>query len=224
LLLGWSKATHGGLSVDGAKLQGAALAGLRRQTVWISPQVQLWNRPLFDNLRYGSTDDASLISDAMDQAELNGVIEKLPTGMQTSLGENGRLLSGGEGQRVRFGRALCRNSIRLVVLDEAFRGLERGRRRMLLENARRRWRNTTLLNVTHDVGEAWSFARVLVIDGGRIVEDGSPEELYRRKHSRFRSLLEAEEAAQECVWSDEAWRTFAMQHGRLREETKAVRL
>jgi ATP-binding cassette subfamily B protein len=220
LLLGWSKPERGKLMVNGVKLDAAGIASLRRQTVWISPEVQLWNRPLFDNLRYGSTDSSSSLADVLDQAELSSVVEKLPLGLQTPLGESGRLLSGGEGQRARFGRALCRDSVGLVILDEAFRGLERGRRRMLLEGARRRWNDATLLNITHDVGEAWSFPRVLVIDGGRIVEDGSPEELYERKHSRLRALLEAEEAAQECVWSDPVWKTFVMRDGRLREESR----
>jgi ATP-binding cassette subfamily B protein len=222
LLLGWSKATQGELRIDRAKLDSSSLVSLRRNTVWVSPEVQLWNTPLFDNLRYGSTGNTAVCSSVLDQAELGSVIEKLPLGMQTPLGEAGRLLSGGEGQRARFGRGLCRDFVRLVILDEAFRGLERGRRRMLLESARRRWKGATLLNITHDIGEAWSFPRVLVMDGGRIVEDGSPEELCRRKNSRFRVLLEAEEAAREFVWSDPAWRTFAMRDGRLREETPLV--
>jgi ATP-binding cassette subfamily B protein len=223
LLLGWSKPERGELTVDGVKLHGAVLASLRRQTVWVSPEVQLWNRPLFDNLRYGSTDDAAPVAAVLHQAELSGVIEKLPQGLQTRLGESGRLLSGGEGQRARFGRALCRNSARLVILDEAFRGLERGRRRVLLESARRRWIDATLLNITHDVGEAWSFPRVLVMDGGRVVEDGSPEALYQCKDSRFRSLLEADEAAQKSVWSDPVWKTFEMHDGRLRQERRVER-
>jgi ATP-binding cassette subfamily B protein len=222
LLLGWSKPERGELTIDGVKLQGAALASLRRQTVWVSPEVQLWNRPLFDNLRYGSTDKAAPLGVVLDQAELSSVVEKLPQGLQTPLGESGRLLSGGQGQRARFGRALCRDSVRLVILDEAFRGLERGRRRMLLESARRGWVDATLVNITHDVGEAWSFPRVLVMDGGRVVEDGSPEKLYQCNASRFRSLLEADEAAQKSVWSDPVWKTFEMHDGRLRQETRVA--
>jgi ATP-binding cassette subfamily B protein len=223
LLLGWNKHTRGELRVDGEKLEGAALARLRASTVWVSPQVQLWNQPLFDNLRYGAEENVAAIGSVLDEAELMTVIEKLPLGMQTPLGESGRLLSDGEAQRVRFGRALCRRVVRLAILDEAFRGLERGRRRMLLESARRRWTDATLLNITHDVGETVAFPRVLVMDGGRIVEDGSPEELYRRTGSRYRALLEAEEAAQDGVWSDPAWRKFTMEDGRVREETPVAR-
>jgi ABC-type branched-subunit amino acid transport system ATPase component len=67
-------------------------------------------------------------------------------------------------------------AVRLVILDEPFRGLERERRRVLLDRARRRWQSATLLCVTYDVGETLDFPRVLVLDGGRLVEDGRPGE------------------------------------------------
>jgi ATP-binding cassette subfamily B protein len=223
LLLGWSKPASGELRVDGQPLDGAGLARLRHSTVWISPQVQLWNRSLFHNLQYGAANGTAAVDTTLEEAELATVIEKLPLGMQTALGEGGRLLSGGEGQRVRFGRGLRRPDVRLAVLDEAFRGLERGRRRTLLETARRRWEHATLLNITHDLGEAWSFDRVLVMDGGRIVEDGSPEELYRRSGSRYRALLDAEELVRERVWSDGNWRTLGIHDGQLREEERSAR-
>ncbi|MGH9721232.1 MAG: ATP-binding cassette domain-containing protein [Bryobacteraceae bacterium] len=223
LLLGWNRPSDGEVRVDGEALGGMSLSRLRRSTVWISPQVQLWNRSLFDNLQYGA-DDGGVASDAvLDEAELTSVIEKLPQGMQTPLGESGRLLSGGEGQRVRFGRSLRRSEVRLAIMDEAFRGLERGRRRTLLETARRRWKKATLLHITHDIGETCGFDRVLVMDGGRIVEDGSPQELLRRAGSRYHALMDAEESARERVWSAGNWRTFGLDEGRLREELPSVR-
>src|SRR5581483_7356064 len=98
-----------------------------------------------------------------EEADLDEVLARLPTGLQTRLGEGGALLSGGEGQRVRFGRAVVRGDARLVILDEAFRGLERPRRRALLERARARWRGATLLCITHDVEDTLTFDRVLVV-------------------------------------------------------------
>jgi ATP-binding cassette subfamily B protein len=76
LLLGWSKPERGELTVDGVKLHGAAVASLRRRTVWVSQEVQLWNRPLFDNLRYGSTDGPAPLAAVLDQAELSRVVER----------------------------------------------------------------------------------------------------------------------------------------------------
>ena len=113
--------------------------------------MQLWNRSLLANVAYGSA-SAENAGEAIDGALLRGVLENLPEGMQTKLGEGGALVSGGEGQRVRFARALLRRDVRLVILDEPFRGLDREKRRQLLAKAREFWRGSTLICVTHDLG------------------------------------------------------------------------
>ena len=79
------------------------------------------------------------IASAIDAAALRGVLQKLPSGLQTYLGEGGALLSGGEGQRVRLGRALLQTDVRLALLDEPFRGMDRNQRRQLLNDARHWW-------------------------------------------------------------------------------------
>ena len=112
------------------------------------------------------------------------VLRHLPEGLQTPLGEGGGLLSGGEGQLVRLGRAWSRSRPRLVILDEPFRGLDRERRRLLLCRARQHFQGATLLCVTHDVGETVDFDRVLVVEAGRVVEDGSPQSPGRRRRTR----------------------------------------
>jgi ATP-binding cassette subfamily B protein len=222
LLLGWYRAAEGSVLVDGAALEGAHLDQLRQQTAWIDPAVQLWNRSLFSNLCYGNP-DAVPTAELLEQAELRQLLEKLPDGMQTELGENGGLVSGGEGQRVRLGRALLKRGVRLALLDEPFRGLDRQQRRELLARARRHWASTTLLCVTHDVGETLTFARTLVIENGRIVEDGNPAELARRVNSRYRALLEAEESVRESSWSGGNWRHLRLEGGRLIEELQRAR-
>jgi ATP-binding cassette subfamily B protein len=166
LLLGWHRAAAGSVLVDGAVVEGAQLEQLRQRTAWIDPAVQLWNRSLFANLCYGNSDGVPT-ADLLEQAELRQLLEKLPDGLQTELGESGGLVSGGEGQRVRFGRALLKRGVGLALLDEPFRGLDRHQRRELLARARRHWANTTLLCVTHDVGETLTFPRVLVVENGQ---------------------------------------------------------
>ncbi|MDX1607537.1 MAG: ABC transporter ATP-binding protein, partial [Candidatus Competibacterales bacterium] len=194
LLLGWHRPHRGRVRVDGMDLDGSALLGLRRQTAWVDPAVQLWNRSLLDNLRYGNRrGDQALLDAVIEQAELLRVLEKLPDGLQTALGEGGGLVSGGEGQRVRLGRAMLRRDARLVILDEPFRGLDREQRRALLARARDYWRGATLLFISHDVGDTRDFDRVLVIDGGRVVEDATPAGLLAGD-TRYRQLLEAERA------------------------------
>src|SRR4029077_6204573 len=116
-----------------------------------------------------------------------------------------------------FGRALLRPGIRLAILDEPFRGLDLDQRRLLLQRAREAWRTATLLCITHDVGETLAFDRVLVIEQGRILEDGGPFELAARAGSRFRALLDAEHSVREELWSDASWRHLVLQGGEVRE-------
>lgn len=217
VLLGWHRASSGRVLVEGQPLEGQ-LAALRRRTAWVDPAVQLWNRSLLENLSYGSSEVSGLGSVLAD-AELHEVLQRLPEGLQTGLGEGGALLSGGEGQRVRLGRALLARHPGLVILDEPFRGLDRERRRELLARARARWRGATLLCITHDVGETRDFERVLVVEGGRVVEDEVPEVLAARAGSRYAAMLEAEQSVRRELWSSEAWRRLQLAQGRLSERS-----
>jgi ABC-type bacteriocin/lantibiotic exporter with double-glycine peptidase domain len=223
LLLGWHRPSAGRVLVDGAALDAAGLERLRRETAWVDPQVQIWNRSLYDNLRYGSDEALVAMEPILEAAELGGMLGRLSDGMQTALGEGGALVSGGEGQRVRVGRAMCRPRVRLAILDEPARGLDHSRRQAMLERARGHWRTATLLCITHDVGDTRDFERVLVIAGGAIVEDGSPRELAALPGSRYRRLLDAEEAVRRGLWASAHWRRLRLRDGKLGEEVRAVR-
>src|SRR6185369_15117763 len=173
-----------------------------------------------DNLRYGSDRAGAAFGGVIDDAELSALLERLPDGLQSQLGEGGALVSGGEGQRVRLARALARGPVRLVLLDEPFRGLDREARRRLLARAREHWKDTTLLCVTHDVGETLGFDRVIVVDGGAVVEDGAPADRARAS-GRFAALLAAEAAVRDGLWRGSAWRRLRLVDGRLTEERPA---
>ncbi len=143
-----------------------------------------------------------------------------PRGSATPLGEAGGLVSGGEGQRVRFGRGLLRARPRLVILDEPFRGLSRDQRQALLARARRRWSSATLLCVTHDIEETATFPRVLVVADGRVVEDGAPAALLAQPGSRYAALVEAERRVRAAAWSGERWRRLRLEDRRLVERPR----
>jgi ABC-type bacteriocin/lantibiotic exporter with double-glycine peptidase domain len=216
LLLGWHRAASGEVRVGGELLESELINRLRRATAWVDPAVQLWNRSLLENLCYGNGEvvpDARLLEDAA----LRQLLENLQDGLQTELGESGALVSGGEGQRVRFGRALLRPGVQLALLDEPFRGLDRTTRRRLLARARVHWQAATLLCVTHDLSETLTFPRVLVIDAGKIVQDGGPQDLARQSDSRYGALVEAEEELHQGLWSSRAWRQLRLEHGQLGE-------
>ncbi|HEY0378020.1 MAG TPA: ATP-binding cassette domain-containing protein [Pyrinomonadaceae bacterium] len=218
LLLGWHRPATGSVRLDGRVLNQQLLEDVRRETAWVDPAVQLWNDSLIGNLSYGVHEASTPLSRVIEEADLRGVLEQLPEGLQTSLGEGGALLSGGEGQRVRLGRAVHRPGVRLVILDEPFRGLDREKRQSLLARARRYWRGATLLCVTHDVGETMAFGRVLVVEAGRIVEDGEPHVLATREGSRYGALLKAEGGVRAGMWSSSEWRRLRMEDGAVAED------
>src|SRR5262249_5309310 len=88
LLLGWHRPASGRVLVEGRPLDGAHLAWVRQNTAWVDPAVQLWNRSLLDNLCYGVPDaPTSLVAQALAHADLRGVLDRLPDGLQTPLGE-----------------------------------------------------------------------------------------------------------------------------------------
>jgi ATP-binding cassette subfamily B protein len=215
VLLGWYTPAAGSVLIDGVPI-GECLDEFRHSTAWVDPTVHLWNRSFHENLTYGVHGGrARSMAQVIEAADLRRVLEKLPEGFETPLGESGGMLSGGEGQRVRLARALLRANARLAILDEPFRGLDREQRRELLARARRLWRGATLLCVTHDVGDTRGFDRVLVIDGGRVVEDGDPATLEARANSRYRALLEAEAEVREGLWSGTGWRRLRLEGGKV---------
>jgi ABC-type multidrug transport system fused ATPase/permease subunit len=218
LLLGWLRPARGAIRVDGELLDQPAIERLRRVTAWVDPAISIWNHTLLDNLRYGN-DSANgwSLDAALRRAEMLDILEALPEGLQTPLGEGGGLVSGGQGQRVRLARAMLRSGVRLAILDEPFRGLDRGRRARLLAGSRQLWSNVTLLCVTHDVMQTQDFDRVLVVEGGRIIENGPPKELVAAEKSRYAELLRADQDNHQLLWSSGKWRHWWLADGQLVE-------
>jgi ABC-type bacteriocin/lantibiotic exporter with double-glycine peptidase domain len=244
LLLGWHRPSEGRIEIDGPHgrqgrqrhhAAGPALDELRRTTAWAAPEVALWNTSLLQNLLFGAfgtfgTGDGDGATagpapslhpiEALRAAGLLDLLTALPAGLQTPLGEAGGRLSGGEAQRLRLARALLRPGVRLVLLDEPFRGLAAGQRAALLAAARAHWRHATLLCITHSPAEALGFDRALVLDHGHLVESGEPAQLAARHGSRFRALLAAEAAAAAALRAP-SWRRLHLAAGRLSERPPA---
>jgi len=216
LLLGLQHAGSGAIRADGRALTGEALEELRRELAWVDPGVQIWNRSAFENLVYGlaSTDEDELAR-ALERAELSTLAGALPGGLATPLGEGGGFLSGGEGQRLRLARGLLRPGVRLALLDEPFRGLDRATRRRLLARAREHWRTATLLCATHDLEETRAFDRVVVLEDGRVLEQGAPAELAARPDSRYARLLAAERRLEAEGWRAGDWTRWRVADGTL---------
>jgi ABC-type transport system involved in cytochrome bd biosynthesis fused ATPase/permease subunit len=225
ILLGWLFVTEGVVLVDGRPLDAQRLMQLRDETAWVDPAVQLWNTTLLENLLSGHGDEGlAALEDVLEAADLLEVVERLPGGLQSSLGESGARVSGGQGQRVRFGRALLKRDARLVILDEPFRGLERDKRRELLRRARMLWKDATILFVSHDVSDTLEMDRVLVVKDGSVVEDGSPSELLAKEGGEYGTLVRGDQAALADIWGRPEWRRLAIVDGTLvsRESHRSV--
>lgn len=220
LLLGWYWPDKGQLLVDGKPLTQEALQLLRRQTAWIDPSVQLWNRTLLTNLRYGTAaDDSELTNLPLAEANLLEVLQRLPDGMETQLGEAGRMVSGGQGQRIRLGRAMFRPDIRLVILDEPFRGLDRSQRAQLLDRVRAYWSEATLIFISHDIEITSRFERVVVIEQGQVAEDALPAILTAQVDSRYSALLQAEQLVRREMWQAATWHHLWMADGKVQPKS-----
>lgn len=219
VLLGRHYAASGQVWFDGEPLDYDVLSKLRADTAWVDPNMQLWDESLLYNLQYGTrrSELSNLLHNAIEQADLLSVLERMPNGLASRLGEGGKYVSGGEGQRIRFGRGLHRSDSSLVILDEAFRGIDRAKRDTLLRRARTYWADTTLLCVTHDVSHTLNFERVLVLDNGYIVEDDDPKNLMAQPDSRYRALLEEEKMVRVRLWENEEWRHLRLEAGTLAE-------
>jgi len=213
LLLGQNRPSHGSLWVDGDLLDKKRLPQLRREMVWVDPDVQIWNQPLQQNIDYGNDVDLKQkdMQHIWQQAELLSLLEQLPEGQ--ILGEGGGLLSGGEAQRVRLARAMNRDVVRLVILDEPFRGLTGEQRRRLLHKARTFWQQATLIFISHDVADTLDFDHVLVLDHGHVVENAAPTALATDADSHYAQLLQAEREARDIIWNSADWRKIHLEDG-----------
>jgi ATP-binding cassette subfamily B protein len=91
----------------------------------------------------------------------------------------------------------------------------------LLKECRRLWAKTTLLCVTHDVSQTQEFDRVLVVEGGRVVENAAPAELLARETSRYAELVRADQENHRLLWRGGAWRHWWLEGGQLGEKPAA---
>ena len=189
-LAGWLIPDAGRVVVDGAALAGDALAELRAGLAWADTSTRIFDASLEDNARYGAAPGAPPAADRLRAVGLADARTRLGGG---AVGQDGRWLSDSERQRLVLARALGRPAARLVLLDEALGALPTSDLRPLLAHARATWRDATLVHVTHDTRSALDFARVLVVEDGRIVEDDPPAALLRKRCGRFTTLLADQE-------------------------------
>ena len=185
---------EGQLFLDRHDLTRLRLTDLRDQIALVPQEGYLFTSSLADNLRYGEP-EASMerVEAAAEQARLLGDVRGFPDGMNTLVGERGITLSGGQRQRTALGRALLVKSS-VLVLDDALASVDNNTAAEILASVRRQT-NRTIVMISHQLSAAAACDRILVLDQGRLVQQGHHSDLIQVP-GLYRSLWEREQAAE----------------------------
>ena len=180
----------GRILIDGQDIARVTQESLR-EAIGIVPQdISMFHRSVMENIRYGrpdATDDEVLEAAIAARCDF---IEKLPAGMRTIVGERGVKLSGGQRQRIAIARAFLKDAP-LLLLDEATSALDSDSEEMIREALGRLMRGRTVIAIAHRLSTVRNFDRIVVLQTGRVVQDGPPDHLVRRE-GLYRELVQRE--------------------------------
>lgn len=191
LLLGLLTPAAGQVLVDGEPLAGARLAAWRHSIGYVPQEPFLFHDTIRANLLWAMPDATEEdLRTALRTAAAEGFVERLPQGLDTVVGDRGVRLSGGERQRLTLARALLRRPT-LLLLDEATSSLDNENERFVQQAIERLHGELTLVVIAHRLSTVQQADQVVVLEQGRVVERGAPEELARREGGTFRRLMAA---------------------------------
>jgi ATP-binding cassette subfamily B protein len=193
----------GEVIIDGQVISRVTQESLRNSIAVVQQDISLLHRSLLENLRYGRPEASDEeVYRAVEAARCTEFIERLPCGYDTIVGERGMKLSGGQRQRLAIARAFLMDAP-IVLLDEATSALDTESEQSIQEALARLFRGRTVIAIAHRLSTLDAFDRIVVMDRGRIVEDGPPRRLlqknggiYSRMYGRqLRSSAEPERVA-----------------------------
>ncbi|MEI2664264.1 ABC transporter ATP-binding protein [Rossellomorea sp. LJF3] len=179
----------GRIEVDGRDIREWDTAWLRSQMAIVTQDVMLRSGTLADNLRIGKRDatDEELLK-ALEDSGLGDLIETLPEGLNTSVGERGSLLSGGQKQRLSLARALLKDAP-ILILDEASSALDPITETKINEAVLRAGKNQTIIIVSHRLSTVLSADQIVVLEDGRIAEQGKHGDLLQNQSGVYSRLF-----------------------------------
>ena len=172
---------EGEILLDSIGIKDYTLKSLRSQIGYVSQRVHLFNGSIADNIAYGERGlhSPAAIIHAAKLANAMEFIDKLEHGIDTQIGDNGMLLSGGQRQRIAIARVLLRNNP-ILIMDEATSALDNESERLILEALDILQKNRTSIVIAHRLSTIEKADRILVIDNGKIVEDGDHQSLIKQ--------------------------------------------
>jgi subfamily B ATP-binding cassette protein MsbA len=183
LLPRFFKPTSGQIFLDDIPLEDIVLADVRRQIAFVSQDVILFNDTIAANVAYGATDqtgiDRGRVMEALEAANLSALIKELPEGIDSMVGDNGNRLSGGQRQRLAIARAIYKDAP-ILILDEATSALDSESERQVQEALDTLMANRTTLVIAHRLSTIEHADRIVVLEHGNIIENGSHEDLIKQ--------------------------------------------
>jgi ATP-binding cassette subfamily B protein len=180
----------GSITIDGQDISRVTQQSLREAISVVPQDISLFHRSILENIRYGrptASDDEVLRAAIAARCDF---VEKLPEGLATMVGDRGIKVSGGQRQRIAIARAFLKDAP-ILLLDEATAALDSESEEAIREALGRLMRGRTVIAIAHRLATLRNFDRVVVLKGGRIIEDGSPDRLMR-VHGPYRQLVTQE--------------------------------
>ena len=189
LLCGLEVPSHGTVAVGGVEVRDADLNSLRAKTALVSDLNEILSGTIEENLVYGRANVTQEdLRRALEVVQLTEDLALFPAGIKTSVVAGGRNLSRGQLQRLLLARAIV-DSPALLILDEAFTGIDERTKLTILDQLYRPENPWTIIDISHDAEVVMRSGRVHVLEGGRIVETGQIEELSRKENGAFARLF-----------------------------------
>jgi len=190
LLLRLYSATSGKILIDGQDISQVTQESLRKNISMVPQDPILFHRTLAENIAYGKRGASKKeIEKAAELAHCDEFIKDLPNGLETYVGERGIKLSGGERQRVAIARAILKNAP-ILVLDEATSSLDSNSEMLIQDALNNLMKGKTTIVIAHRLSTIQKMDRIIVIDEGKIVEQGSHQELLKNGYSLYKKLWE----------------------------------
>lgn len=182
----------GSIRIDGIDIRDMTLSALRGNIGIVQQDVFLFAGTIRENIAYGRLDASEAeIMAAVRQARLDTLLETLPLGLDTIVGERGVKLSGGQKQRLSIGRIFLKNPA-ILILDEATSALDTETERAIQQSLGELSAGRTTLVIAHRLATIMHADRLLVVDDGKIVEEGTHASLLQKKNGVYRRLHEAQ--------------------------------
>jgi len=177
---------HGSILIDDHKIQDLNVVEFRRQVGYVPQDVFLFSDTIENNILFGTREKGiEDVEEAAENADLTRNIKSFPEKYKTKIGERGITLSGGQKQRISIARAIIKKP-KILILDDCLSAVDTKTENKILENLKKIMVDKTTIIISHRISSVKLAKKILVMDDGKVIEDGTHNELLRKKGNYYR--------------------------------------